>query len=71
MECAFRDCSELTTIYSDDSFVTTGVTNGKDMFFNCPKLVGGNGTKFNSSYTDHTYARIDLPGQPGYFTAKP
>lgn len=40
------------------------------MFTSATKLVGGNGTKFNSSYEDATYARIDKEGEPGYFTLK-
>ena len=40
------------------------------MFADCTKLKGGNGTVFNSSYQDKTYARVDKDGQPGYFTAK-
>ena len=41
------------------------------MFEDCKKIVGGNGTTYNSSYTDKTYARIDTASTPGYFTAKP
>jgi hypothetical protein len=40
------------------------------MFYDCPKLVGGNGTAYNSSYIDKTYARIDTAEIPGYLTAK-
>jgi len=41
------------------------------MFRGCTKLVGGAGTKYNSSYVDKTYARIDGgTSNPGYFTAK-
>jgi hypothetical protein len=40
------------------------------MFSNCLALVGGNGTPYDSTHTDKTYARIDRPGTPGYFTAK-
>jgi len=39
------------------------------MFNGCTSLVGGNGTTYNSSHTDATYARIDRAGTPGYFTA--
>ena len=39
------------------------------MFGDCTRLKGGNGTAYNSSYTDKTYARIDASGTPGYFTA--
>ena len=32
------------------------------------KLVGGNGTPFATNKRSATYARIDAPGTPGYFT---
>ncbi|UKI57687.1 MAG: hypothetical protein L6V81_10345 [Clostridium sp.] len=39
------------------------------MFNNSINLVGGAGTKYNSSYIDKTYARIDGgTSNPGYFT---
>ena len=39
------------------------------IFSDCPSLVGGNGTTFDSTKTDKTYAIIDgTNGQPGYFT---
>mgnify|MGYP004467310421 CR=1 FL=1 len=60
----------LTTIYASDKFVTDAVTNSNNMFFNCVKLVGGNGTKYNSTYIDKTYATIDTSDTPGYFTQK-
>ena len=41
------------------------------MFQYSSKLIGGNGTKFSSSFIDKTYARIDNPpDSPGYFTLK-
>ena len=40
------------------------------MFYNCSKLVGGNGTVYDSSNTDATYARIDTAENPGYLTKK-
>lgn len=70
----FNSCSCLVTIYASENFVTSGVTSSGSsgsMFYKCSaNLVGGNGTKYSDSHTDKTYARIDLPGQPGYFTAK-
>ena len=62
---------KLTTIYASNKFVTTNVTNDSSMFANCYYLVGGNGTKYNSSYVDKTYARVDGgTSSPGYFTSK-
>ena len=68
---------ELTTIYTSDKFVTEQITNSTNMFYGCSSLVGGNGTLWNGSIIDKTYARIDMPATateeaiPGYFTAKP
>lgn len=66
----FSRCTNLTTIYASNKFNTSNVASSTDMFYNCPKLVGGNGTAYNSSYIDKTYARIDASGTPGYFTSK-
>lgn len=66
----FYGCSSLKTIYASSSFVTTNITSSSSMFSNCSNLVGGNGTTYNSSYVDKTYARIDVNGNPGYFTIK-
>lgn len=64
----FERCTALKTIYATNSFTTANVPNLKSlsMFSNCPKLVGGNGTHVTDTYK--TYARIDKPGQKGYFT---
>ena len=61
---------KLTTIYASAKFTTENVTNSADMFIGTDKLVGGNGTKYNDSYVDKTYARIDTSESPGYFTLK-
>jgi len=66
----FSGCSNLTTIYASSNFTTTNVTNSSNMFSGCTSLTGGNGTAYDSSYTDKTYARIDASGTPGYFTEK-
>ena len=72
----FYECSKLSEIYVSEYNETTGkgwttknVTDSDDMFSGATRLVGGNGTKFNSSYIDATYARIDKEGEPGYLTA--
>ena len=73
MSYMFCNCSSLRSIYVSEYNETTGngcttknVTNSYNMFTGATKLVGGNGTKFNSSYIDATYARIDKEGEPGY-----
>ena len=80
----FRGCSELVTIYVGDGWEMSqipeenvGLASGEKssalMFLECPKLVGGAGTKFNASNpTDKTYAHIDgEDGKPGYLTQGP
>ena len=63
--------SNLTTIYADEAkWSTANVTDSGGMFSGCTSLVGGNGTVYDANHTDAEYARIDKPGQPGYFTAK-
>ena len=71
MGSMFRNASNLKTIYVSNKFNTDKVTSSTDMFSDCTKLVGGAGTKYDSTKTDKTYARIDGgTSNPGYFTAK-
>ena len=70
MGSMFEGCSKLKTIYASNKFDTSKVSTSYNMFDNCTSLVGGNGTTYNSSYTDKTYARIDSSSTPGYFTSK-
>ena len=65
----FASCISMTTIIcpADWSKITTITSNY--MFQGCIKLVGGNGTKYNTSYMDKTYARPDRgTTAPGYFS---
>ena len=62
----FRNCTALVTLIAND-WNTTATSSG--MFYGCTSLVGGNGTTYNSSHTDATYAHIDVVDNPGYFTA--
>ena len=69
MKNMFQGSSNLKTIYGSSKFVTTAVTSSTSMFSGCTKLIGGAGTKYNSSHVDKTYARIDSgTSNPGYFT---
>lgn len=70
MSYMFYQCNNIKTIYVSDKFVTTKVTDSLGMFENTLNLVGGNGTAYNNSNKNHTYARIDTPETPGYFTQK-
>ena len=64
----FRGDDNLKTIYASDKFVVDNVISSKNMFLDCPKLVGGEG-KTVYAYADKTYARIDKgTNSPGYFT---
>lgn len=66
----FDNMNELTTIYASEMFKTDKVSLSKstNMFYMDKKLVGGNGTPYNESCYDKTYAVIDTPDTPGYFT---
>ena len=69
MSYMFSDCRDLETIYVSNLWTVANVTSSTNMFYSCSSLVGGNGTTFNNSYIDKTYARIDAVGTPGYLTA--
>ncbi len=65
----FKDCNQLTTIYTTTSWYTGNVDYSSGMFSGCTKLVGGMGTTYDENHTDKEYARIDRGAeQPGYFT---
>ena len=68
----FKNCGSLENIYASANFTVESITveDSTWMFKDCHSLRGGNGTVYNSSYIDKTYARIDTPSTPGYFTAK-
>ena len=69
MDSMFQGSSNLKTIYVSSKFITTAVTNSTDMFKGATSLVGGAGTKYDSTKIDKTYARIDGgTSNPGYFT---
>jgi surface protein len=65
----FQYCYNLRTIYVGEGWSTAVADRTFDMFDNCTSLVGGQGTTYDASHTDHTYAHIDGgPSNPGYFT---
>ena len=66
----FSTCSALTTIKVLDNLDLSAVTDSSGMFGLCTSLVGGNGTTIDGNPLDKTYAHIDEPGNPGYFTRK-
>ena len=67
----FYYCSKLQTIYVGNGWSTAAVTSSTNMFYNCRRLVGGQGTTYSDSNPwDKTYAHIDGgPSNPGYFTS--
>ena len=72
MSYMFYNFTNLKTIYVSNKFNTDKVTDSTNMFSGCTNLVGGAGTKYNSSYVDKKYARIDGgTSNPGYFTSIP
>ncbi len=70
MNAMFNSSINLKTIYVSDKFKTGKVTSSNYMFSGSTALVGGAGTKYNSTKIDKTYARIDTASTPGYFTKK-
>ena len=69
MYAMFSGSTYLKTIYVSNKFNTDKVTSSTYMFNGCTKLVGGAGTKYNSSHVDKAYAHIDGgTSNPGYFT---
>ena len=71
MHSMFNKCSNLRTVYVGNGWTTAAVTSSNNMFSDCTRLVGGQGTTYNSNHVNKTYAHIDGgPSNPGYFTAK-
>ena len=69
MYMMFSGCSKLRTICCFKDW-SSSTAKSDYMFSVCNSLVGGQGTVFNSSVIDKTYARPDGgTGAPGYFTS--
>ena len=62
---------KVKTIYASSSFTTNLITSPTSFFMDNDNLTGANGTTWDYSKQDRIYARIDTPGNPGYFTQKP
>ena len=70
MSNMFWICTNLRTIYASSDFDTS--IDSEHMFGNNYALKWWNGTEYNhTNPTDNTYAKIDRPWTPWYFTAKP
>lgn len=70
MGAMFSDARNLKTIYVSSKWNVSNVASSTNMFSGCTNLVGGNGTVYNSGYTDVSYAHVDEDGNPGYLTLK-
>jgi len=64
----FVNSNLLETIKISSLWDVTRATRSASMFDNCTSIRGSNGTTYNSSYTDKTYARADTAANPGYMT---
>ena len=62
---------KVKTIYASPSFTTNLITSPMSFFMDNDNLTGANGTTWDYSKQDRVYARIDTPGNPGFFTQKP
>ena len=73
MPTMFNRCTNLRTVYVGNGWSTAAVTYSANMFSDCTRLVGSQGTTYNSSNPkDKTYAHIDGgTSNPGYFSEKP
>ena len=71
LRLTFFGCKNLATIYVSSDFNVTDSVDSTNIFYNCPKLVGGAGTTWSSSHIEGDYAHIDGgTSNPGYFTLK-
>ena len=74
MVSMFGDCENLTTIYIGSGWSTdnlTGTNSSYAMFANTKQIRGMQGTTYNASYVDKTYARLDEgTSKPGYLSTK-
>ncbi len=69
MGAMFWKCSNLTTIYVGNGWTTSKVKDSYYMFYNCTAIKGEQGTTYDASHTDASYAHIDGgTDNPGYFT---
>ncbi len=69
MTSMFQGCSNLVTIFVGPEWNTDAVTSDELMFYLCYDIRGINGTTYDSSKMDKTYARIDEGGEKsGYMS---
>ena len=69
MTSMFQGCSALVTIFVGPEWNTDAVTYSDNMFYGCSNIRGINGTTYDPSKMDKTYARIDEGGgKSGYMS---
>ena len=68
MDSMFFYCNNLSTITVGQGWNAEDVKSSQNMFLSCNKIKGENGTTYDSSHLDATYARVDTEEKPGYFT---
>ena len=70
MGVMFETCRNLTTIYVSENWSTASVTRSVNMFRNCSKIRGEQGTTYDANHVDAAYAHIDGgPSNPGYLSS--
>ena len=68
MSSMFKGCDILSRIYVGNDWSTAAVTSSSNMFLDCLKLIGGQGTAYNANHIDAAYAHTDGGiSNPGYF----
>lgn len=66
---AFGGCANLVTILADATWeLPSSGVSGMNTFYNCTRLVSGNGTAYSSSAARYSRMVIDRVGQAGYLT---
>lgn len=67
----FYECNLLKTVYVSDLWNLDKITTEQEnVFYNCEKIVGGNGTTFDMAKITSEFACIDKEEKAGYFTYK-
>lgn len=65
----FAGCTNLVTIYADATWALPGSgVSGMGTFYNCSRIVGGNGMAYSSSAYGYARMVIDRVGQAGYLS---
>lgn len=69
LKMTFAAASSLVTVTVDADWALPTVADSYATFYNCSKIVGGNGTVYNSSRMSAAYMVIDTASTVGYLTA--